>query len=524
MPSTMKSKLMGVEDALDLIKDGDSVAISAVGMTGYPEYVVAKLEERFLERKSPGGLTLFAAGGHGGNGHACDNHFAQPGFLKRHVLTHPKSTPELKKMIANNEMEGYCLPQGVLNQLYRCTAARQPGLLSKIGIGTYVDPRQEGGKLNEITKEDIVQVIELNGEEYLFYQSPKVTVGIIRGTYADESGNVTIDHEALKLEMLEVALAAKGCGGKVIVQVEHIVQNGTLNAKSVVVPGQLIDAVVVAEDFETWHRQANPPGYDPYITGEARSPKGSVVKPKPVVSPNDVVCRRAVFELFPGAIINLGVGFGSGAGEVAAAEGIEDQLNFTLELGSFGGVPLAGRRFGVALNPDSFVSPPTMFDFYHGENLDIAVLGAAEIDKDGNVNVSRFAGVPDGQGGFIDISTSAKKVLFCMHMKAKGFEGEVTDGKLMIKQEGSIVKFVEKVEQITYNGKIAKAAGHEAYFITERCVFRMEEEGITLIEIAPGVDLQKDILDQMAFAPIVSKDLKLMDERIFTPGRMGCFN
>ena len=522
----MKTKMMEVSDALDLIKDGDAVAISAVGMVGYPEYVVAKLEERFLERKSPRDLTLYAAGGHGGMGkHACDDRFAHEGLLKRHVCTHPRSVPELRAIIANNGMEGYAMPQGVLNQLYRCTASRQPGLLTKIGMGTYIDPRQEGGKLNEITKEDLVEVVELGGEEWLFYKAPKVDIAIIRGTYADEKGNITIDEEPLKMEMLEVALAAKGCGGKVIAQVKHVVESGSLHAQHVVVPGQIVDAIVVcAEDYELYHRQANPPGYNPFITGEARSPRGAVAQPKAEVTPNDVVCRRAVFDLFPGAIINLGVGFGSGAGQVAAIEGIEDKLNFTLELGAFGGVPLSGGGFGVSMNPESFVSPPTMFDFYHGENLDVAVLGAAEVDKEGNVNVSRFAGLPDGQGGFIDISTSAKKVLFCTHLVAKGFKGEVADGALRILEEGQVKKFVDKVEQITYCGKKAIEAGHEAYFITERAVFKLEQEGLTLIEIAPGVDLDKDILRQMDFAPIISKDLKRMDERIFRPGRMGCFD
>ena len=520
----MKSKVVSVFEALDLIKEGDAVAISAVGMTGYPEFVVAKLEERFIETKSPGGLTLYAAGGHGGRGHICDNRFAHSGFLKRHVCTHPKAVPELRELISSNEMEAYAMPQGVLNQLYRCTAARQPGLLTKIGIDTYIDPRLEGGKLNEITKEDLVRVFELDGEDWLFYKSPHVDIAIIRGTYADEKGNVTIDREALKLEMLEVALAAKGCGGKVIVQVEQVVQSNSLPAKNVVIPSQIVDAIVVTEDIPVYHRQANGPGHDPSVSGEVRAPWGALSLPKPEVSTNDIVCRRAVFELFPGAIINLGVGFGSGAGEVAAMEGIQDQLSFTLELGAFGGVPLGGMRFGVAMNPESYVSPPTMFDFYHGENLDVAVLGAAEVDKEGNVNVSRFAGVPDGQGGFIDISTSAKKAVFCTRLMAKGFKGEVLDGKLKILEEGKVVKFVDKVEQVTFSGKRALEAGHEIVYITERAVFKLTADGIMLTEIAPGVDLEKDILQLMAFKPLIAEDLKVMDARIFTPGKMGCFD
>jgi propionate CoA-transferase len=521
----VKSKVTDISGALDLIRDGDFVAVTAAGGVGYPEYVVMKLEERFVERKSPGGLTLYSAGGHGDpkGVHCWDSRFAHPGFLKRHVCTHPKVVPELRAMIENNEFEAYALPQGVFNQLYRCVAAGQPGLLTRIGMGTYIDPRQDGGKLNESTKEDMVSLIEIEGKEWLFFKSFPVTVALIRGTYADEKGNVTIDHEALKLEMLEAAMAAKAAGGKVIVQVEGVVRNGTLKAKDVVVPGELVDAVVVTEDPEQCHRQSADPGYNPYLSGEARGLAAAAASPKPLVSVDDVMCRRAVFELFPGAIVNLGVGVGAGTGVAAAIEGVADKLNFTLELGVFGGMPLPPPNFGVSMNPESFVSPSSMFDFYHGGNLDITVLGAAEVDRGGNVNVSKFAGHPNGQGGFIDISQTAKKVIFCTTLRTKGFEAEVSDGKLHIQKEGQIPKFVDKAEQITFNGAVAYEAGHDVYYITERAVFKIEKEGLVLLEIAPGVDLEKDVLRQMGFAPAVSPNLKTMDERIFRPGKMGCF-
>jgi propionate CoA-transferase len=521
----MASKVMNISAALDLIKDGDSIAISAVGIVGYPEYIVAKLEERYVERRFPGGLTLYAAGGHGNPAgvHCLDSRFAHPGFLKRHVCTHSKVIPELRDMIERNELEGYLMPQGVLNQLYRCSAAKQPGLLTKIGMGTYVDPRQEGGKMNAVSTEDLVRLMDVDGEEWLYYKSFPVTIALIRGTYADEKGNVTIEHEPLKLEMLEVALAAKASGGKVIVQVERVVENNSLHAKLVTVPAQLVDAVVVTENPEIYHKQTGNPVYNPYLTGEARGTAAAVPPPKPVLAWDDVVCRRAVFELFPGAVVNLGVGVGAGTGMVAAQEGFTDQLNFTLELGVFGGTPLPPPDFGTTMNPESYVSPPTMFDFYHGGNLDVAVLGAAQIDLEGNVNVSKFGGHSNGQGGFIDISTSAAKVVFCTSFRAKGFESIVSDGHIRIVQEGQIPKFVEKVEQITFNGGIAAAAGHEVLFVTERGVFKMEKEGLTLTEIAPGVDLEKDILNQMEFVPIVSEQLKVMDGRIFRPGMMGCF-
>ena len=517
----MKSKVVSINEALDMVKDGDTLAISAVGGIGYPDYVAAKLEERFLERKTPGNLTLYSAGGHGSGGnYRNDDRFAHPGFLKRLVCTHTKVVPKLREMIEKDEFEAYVLPQGVLNQLYRCSAARQPGLLTKIGMGTYVDPRQEGGKLNSVTKEDLVKVMPIDGEEWLFYKSAPITVALIRGTFADESGNVTIDHEPLKLEMLECAMAAKASGGKVIVQVEQAAQNYSLKARDVVIPGELVDAVIVAENLEV-HHQVGRADINPYASGRLKCPTSVLPSPPSVIGGDEILCRRGAFELFPEAVINLGVGIGAAVGEVAAYEGMQDMLHFTLELGVLGGTPLASPNFGLALNPTSFVSPPTMFDFYHGGNLDIAVLGAAEFDKYGNVNVSRFGGHPNGQGGFIDISQSAKKVVFCAAFTAKGLETKVTDGKLSIVSEGKLKKFVDKVDQITFNGRIAYEAGHEVFFVTERAVFKIEEEGVVLIEVAPGIDLEKDILPQMDFKPIISKNLKTMDERIFRPGKMG---
>ena len=518
----MKSKVMSVTEALDMIKDGDTLAISAVGSVGYPDYVAAKLEERFLERKSPGGLTLYSAGGHGSLGKHCnDDRFAHIGFLKRHVCTHPKVIPELRALIKQNELEGYIMPQGVLNQLYRCSAARQPGLLTKIGIGTYVDPRQEGGKMNAVSKDDLVRVMEIDGEEWLFYRSAPINVALIRGTYGDERGNITLDREPLKLEMLECALAAKASGGKVIVQVENAAENYSLRAKEVAIPGQLVDAVVVAEQPEIYHKLSKNAYIDPYAAGLVRCPPSVMPSPPLVLQDNDIMCRRAAFELYPGAVVNLGVGVGSGTGEVAAYEGIAGLLNFTIELGAFGGTPLGPPNFGISLNPESFVSPPTMFDYYHGGSLDVTILGAAEVDRDGNVNVSRFGGDPNGQGGFIDISQTAKKVVFCTNLTTKGFECEIEDGKLRIIKEGQVRKFVDKVDQITFNGKIALEAGHEAYYITERAVFKMSDGGLVLMEIAPGADMEKDIFQQMGFRPLISDKVKTMDPRIFRPGKMG---
>lgn len=521
----MKSKVMDVHAALDLIKDGDTIAISSASMVGYPEYIVKHLEDRYIETKHPAALTLYAGCGHGNPlGYGADDRFGHPGFVKRYVCSHPDVAPNLRKYIESGEIEGYSFPQGVINQLYRCSAAKQPGLLTKIGIGTYIDPRQDGGKLNSITTEDLVELMTLGGEEYLFFKSKPIDVAIFRGTSSDERGNITIEEESLKLEILEIATAAKSSGGKVIVQVKRIVANGSQKAKAVVVPGELVDAVVVCEEPETYHRQTAGTVYSPYMSGELLCPPGSVAKPKQVLTAQDLVCRRAVFELYPGAVVNVGVGIGAAVGAEAAVEGIVNDVTFTLELGAFGGTPQSGVNFGAAINASSYIAHPSMFDFYHGGGLDIAFLGAAEIDAEGNVNVSRFGGRAAGQGGFIDISQTSKKVVFCTYFMAKGFDAVVEDGKLVIKNEGKVRKFVDKVEQITFNGKLSREKGQEVLICSERAVFRLVKDGVMLVEIAPGADLEKDILANMGFKPIVSRNLKVMDSRIFTPGRMGCFD
>lgn len=520
-----KSKVMSAAQALDLISDEDSLAISAAGLVGYPDYVVKCLEDRFVETGHPAALTLYAGCGHGVPYlHQGDQRFGHEGFLKRVICSHPDVVPELRTLIEEDKLEAYVLPQGVLQHLYRCSAAKEPGLLTKIGMGTYIDPRQEGGKINSITKEDIVHLMELDGEEWLFYKSFPVNAAIIRGTTADEDGNVTIEREALKLETLEIALAAKSGGGKVIVQVERTAARGSLVPKDIVIPGELIDAVVVTEQPEEYHRTTAGTAYSSYMSGEVKCPLSAAAQPKAVLAADDVICRRAVFELVPGAVVNVGVGIGSGIGPAAAVEQIQDKVTFTLELGVFGGIPQQGKDFGVAVNPVSFLSHTSMFDFYHGGGLDMTFLGAAQVDREGNVNVSKFGGRAAGQGGFIDISQTAKKVVFCTYFKAKGLETTVSGGQLTIRKEGAIPKFVDRVDQITFSGTLARAAGKEVLFLTERCVFRLEQEGLTLVEIAPGVDLERDILTQMAFLPMVSEELKEMDRRIFIPGRMGCFD
>ena len=521
----MTGKVMSAASALDLLRDGDCVAISSAGLVGYPDYLVKCLEDRFLEQGHPRDLTLYSGCGHGVPFlHAGDARFAHPGFLKRSICSHPDPVPDFRKMIERNEIEAYILPQGVLQHLYRCSAAREPGLLTKVGMGTYIDPRQEGGKANAVTTEDIVRVMEIDGEEWLYYKAFPVTVAMIRGTTADERGNVTIEHEALKLEMLEIALAAKASGGKVLVQVERVAASGTLNPKHMVVPGELVDAVVVTQEPEKYHRQTPATLYNPSFSGEIRAPVLQEEETCRALEAEDIVCRRAALELFPGAVVNVGVGIGSGVGKVARSEGIFQSVTFTVELGAIGGIPQNKADFATSMNPTSYLAHPTMFDFYHGGGLDIAFLGAAQIDRAGNVNVSKFAGHVAGQGGFIDITQNSKKVVFCTYFRAKGLQASAKDGALCIGQEGAFPKFVEQVEQITFNGRYAAQCGKEILYVTERGVFRLTPDGIMLTEIAPGVDLERDIIAQMDFVPLISGTLKSMSREIFIPGRMGCFH
>jgi Acyl CoA:acetate/3-ketoacid CoA transferase len=520
----MKNKIMSVEQAAELVKDGDTVAASSAGIIGYPEYLAQALEKRFLETGSPKNLTVIAGCGHSAHDERGDSRFGHAGMIKRYIASHPMTTPTLQKMIESDEIEGYSLPQGILNQLYRASAAKQPGLISKIGLGTYIDQRQRGGKLNDITKEDIVELIRLDDEDWLFYKSLPVTVALVRATTADENGNLTIEQEALKLEILETALAAKAQGGVVIAQVKAVAKYGTLNAKDVVVPGELVDAVVIADNPEETHRQTKKTVYSPYLSGELKIPIDHVDYPDGPLSAEDIICRRALFELYPGAVVNVGVGIGAGLGRQADIEGLREKIVFTLELGIFGGTPTPMPDFGAAINAEAYIAHPTMFDFYHGGGLDLAFLGTAQVDKGGNVNVSCIAGHPSGQGGFIDISQTSKKVVFVTFFKTKKFEAMIENGQLKIIREGDIPKFVDQVDQITFNGSMAMESDQEIVYITERAVFKLTNEGLVLTETAPGVRLQEDIIDQMGFVPIISPSLKTMDERIFMPGRMGVFD
>ena len=512
------AKIMAVSDAVkEYIKNGSTITFGGFIGSAHPEEVSLTIEQEFLNNGSPNNLTLLYCAGMGDGKEKGLNHLGHEGLVSKVIGGHWGLVPKLQKLALENKIAAYNLPQGVISQLYRDTAAGKPGMITHVGLKTYMDPRLEGGKINEKAREagDLVELIHIHGEEKLFYNTIPIDVAVIRATYADEHGNCTMEHEGVTLDALSIAQATKNCGGKVIVQVERIVQHGSLDTRLVKIPGIYVDALVIANPEN--HMQTFGTQYNPAYSGEIRIPVDAIESlPMDV---RKVITRRATMELVPNAIVNLGIGMPECISAIAAEEGVQGMM-LTAESGVIGGVPAAGLDFGVTANAECVIDQSYQFDFYDGGGLDAAFLGMAEMDGQGNVNVSKFGPRLPGCGGFINITQNAKKVVFCGTFTAGGLQEEFKDGKLEIIQEGRGKKLVEKVEQITFSGEFAREQGQQVYYVTERAVFKLTEDGVELIEIAPGADLEKDILGQMDFTPII-KDVKPMDARLFNEAKMG---
>jgi propionate CoA-transferase len=512
----MLKKIIPVEDAIAIVRDGDVLATTGYGGNGTPDQLFVALEKRFLETGGPRDLTLIFAGGQGDAKDKGLNHLGHTGLLKRTIGGHYGLMPKVAALVAANEIEAYNLPEGVITHLYRDIAAGKPGTLSKVGLATFVDPRQEGGKMNARTTEDLVQVLTLFGREYLYYRGMPIKIAFIRGTTADPNGNITTEKESLTLENLAMAIAAKNSHGYVICQVERIAAEGTLDARQVKIPGALVDCVVIAEPEH--HMQTYGTQYNPAFSGEVRIPL-QAIKPLPL-DERKIIARRAAMELGANSVVNFGIGMPDCIPSVASEEKLHDLMTLTVDPGVIGGVPMGGLDFGAAVNWQAVIDHCSQFDFIDGGGLDAAFLGFAECDSGGSVNASRFGSRIAGCGGFINISQNAKKVVFVSNFASGGAESVVEEGRLRIVREGKHIKFVERLGQVTFSGPLAAEREQDVLYVTERCVFRLTPAGLELAEVAPGINVERDILARLPFAPIV-RTPALMDAAIFLPAPMG---
>jgi len=502
---------MTADAAAAMIKNGATVATGGFVGCNHPEELTDALDKRFIREGAPTDLTLVYAAGQGDGKTRGLNHFGHERMLKRVVGGHWNLAPAMGRLALANKIEAYNFSQGVISQLFRETAAGNLGRITHIGLNTFVDPRQDGGKLNAKTTENLVELLELNGREWLFYKAFPIDIALLRGTSSDSFGNISFENEAISAEALALACAAKNSGGQVIVQVEKMVENYSRDPRNIQIPGLFVDTIVFSDPVnhgQTYAEQFNPN----YV---CQGDLATINLPRMEAGSRRFIAKRAFQEICSGATVNLGIGLPEGIARIAMEAGRLEEMTLTVESGPIGGVPASGLSFGTSTFPQAIIDQPYMFDFYDGGGLDVAFLGMAEADRHGNVNVSKFSGRIAGVGGFTNITQTTKKVVFTGTFTSGGLQVDFKDGRLVITQEGRFDKFSVDVEHVSFSGDYARKNGQTVIYIIERAVFRLIDSGLELIEIAPGIDLEKDVLGHMAFMPKISGDLKTMSLSIF---------
>jgi len=509
-------KIVTAEEAVALIPDEATLAIGGSGhMLQVPEGLLTALQDRHKNTSAPHDLTVVHTMGLGDNETGGISRFSGPGLAKKFIGSHYAHNPDIMEMIGRGDYEAFGLPGGALSLLYREIAGHRPGLITKVGLGTYVDPRVDGARLNDKTEGSFTQIVEIAGEEWLFYPSFPIHACFLRATTADEDGNLTMEDEAGLADNLALASAVHNTGGIVIVEVKRLAMRGSLSPRDVVVPGALVDYVTVIPH----QRQTAATDYSPYLSGSLRMPMEEI--PPLPLNVRKVICRRAAMELKPGNVVNFGFGVATGIPSVLAEEGCAEEMTLSIEQGLVGGIPGTGLDSGTAINAQAFIDEGATFDLYDGGFLDVCCLSAGEVDSRGNVNVSKLGGRAVGPGGFINISQNAKKIVFCGTFTGGGLDVSVEGGEISINKEGRYLKFIDEVGQITYSPAEALREGRQVIYVTERAVFELTADGMVLREIAPGIDIEKDILAHLPWKPLIPAEPVLMDARLFRAEPMG---